>query len=105
MCRTLKRYITPHGVLPSGISSIVLSFFMSKVVPNLFSVYGISVLDYLYLFRCDFSDDLALSIGYASHKDHPDASINELKKLSDKIMYEEKTKYYQETGYERRGKR
>ncbi|MCR5342159.1 MAG: GGDEF domain-containing protein [Butyrivibrio sp.] len=52
-----------------------------------------------------YSDDLALSIGYASHKDHPDASIDELKKLSDKIMYEEKTKYYQETGYERRGKR
>ena len=66
MCRTLKRYITPHGVLPSGISSIVLSFFMSKVVPNLFSVYGISVLDYLYLFRCDFSDDLALSLGLSS---------------------------------------
>ena len=51
-----------------------------------------------------YSESLAVSIGYAAHKDHPGATIEELKKIADKFMYEEKAKYYKETGYERRGR-
>ncbi|WP_196810229.1 diguanylate cyclase domain-containing protein [Butyrivibrio sp. WCD3002] len=52
----------------------------------------------------NYSESLAVSIGYAAHRDRPDATIEELKKIADKFMYDEKAKYYQETGYERRGK-
>ncbi|WP_029319122.1 sensor domain-containing diguanylate cyclase [Butyrivibrio sp. AE3004] len=53
----------------------------------------------------NYCDSLAISIGYAAHKDYPDVSVEELRKIADNIMYDEKTKYYQETGYERRGRR
>ncbi|MBE5860990.1 MAG: GGDEF domain-containing protein [Butyrivibrio sp.] len=48
-------------------------------------------------------DELCMSIGYATHKDHPDADISELEKIADMMMYEAKSRYYQENGIDRRG--
>jgi len=49
-----------------------------------------------------YTDDLALSTGYASHKDYPDATIDQLKKIADDLMYDNKNAYYKEHGFERR---
>ncbi|WP_408071882.1 GGDEF domain-containing protein [Butyrivibrio sp. JL13D10] len=50
-------------------------------------------------------DTLAMSIGYATVKDYPEADINELIKIADDMMYDEKNRYYIENGLDRRGKR
>jgi len=42
-----------------------------------------------------------LSIGVASRIDYPDASIAELQKISDEIMYKNKEEYYKENGIDR----
>ncbi len=52
----------------------------------------------------EYVDSLALSIGYAICKDeHPDISIEELQRIADEEMYRAKNRYYQETGFDRRG--
>ncbi|MCR5156112.1 MAG: GGDEF domain-containing protein, partial [Butyrivibrio sp.] len=48
------------------------------------------------------NDSLAMSVGYASYKDHPEASVDELERLADTDMYNEKEKYYRESGIDRR---
>ena len=45
-----------------------------------------------------FVDSLSISIGSACHAEYPDASIEELEKLADKSMYEEKEKHYEQLG-------
>ncbi|WP_050008128.1 GGDEF domain-containing protein [Butyrivibrio sp. WCE2006] len=50
----------------------------------------------------NYNNSLALSIGYAAHRDYPGDTIDELKKKADSRMYDEKSKFYQETGLERR---
>ena len=45
---------------------------------------------------------LSMSIGYATHKDNPEADIDELERIADKKMYEDKDRYYQESGMRRR---
>ena len=41
-------------------------------------------------------DKISISIGYASHREFPDMTIEELGKIADKKMYEAKREYYQE---------
>ena len=50
----------------------------------------------------DLCPSLSLSIGYAAHRDHPDASVEQLKRIADSNMYEDKNKFYEETGLDRR---
>lgn len=45
---------------------------------------------------------ISVSLGYASIREDPFASIDTLAKLSDERMYEDKKAYYEETGFERR---
>ena len=45
---------------------------------------------------------LSLSVGYASHQEFPDASIDALIKIADNRMYEAKRAYYQSKGLDRR---
>lgn len=47
---------------------------------------------------------LALSIGYASRADHPDAAVSELERLADEAMYEDKERYYKQQGHARRNR-
>ena len=49
-----------------------------------------------------YSDEISLSIGYAVHKDKPEASLEELERIADEDMYSEKAKYYKEKGIDRR---
>ncbi len=49
-----------------------------------------------------YCDKLSMSIGYASHAGNHDASMEELEKLADKMMYEDKAQYYRESGNDRR---
>ena len=49
-----------------------------------------------------YSDELSLSVGYATYKDHKDTSIFELEQLADVDMYSEKRKYYKSKGIDRR---
>ncbi len=51
--------------------------------------------------RGENNNRLALSIGVASRIDYPDASIAELQKISDEIMYKNKEEYYKENGIDR----
>lgn len=48
------------------------------------------------------NDTLTMSIGYAAYKDYPGADIDELVKIADSMMYEEKNRYYIENGLDRR---
>ena len=48
------------------------------------------------------SKDLSFCVGYASFKEHPDATIDDLIKIADERMYEAKDQYYQSTGLDRR---
>ncbi len=52
-----------------------------------------------------YIDSISISIGFASHKDYPDASIDELERISDQHMYEDKENYYMQKGIDRRKKR
>lgn len=45
---------------------------------------------------------LSLSVGYAAHSDHPDADIHDLEVLADKMMYQEKERFYSTPGMDRR---
>ena len=49
-----------------------------------------------------YSDELTISVGYAAHKDEPDASVDDLEHIADKNMYAEKEKYYKQKGIDRR---
>lgn len=49
-----------------------------------------------------FSTELTMSIGYATHKDQPNASVDDLEHIADAKMYEDKEAYYKEKGIERR---
>ena len=49
-----------------------------------------------------FIDGLTASVGVASIRDYPDASIEDLCKYADDNMFFEKKKYYAESGFERR---
>ena len=46
--------------------------------------------------------ELSISYGCARAEEHPDYSLEELAKLADSKMYEEKTRYYQSKGHDRR---
>ena len=54
-------------------------------------------------FRGAYIEGISIAIGYATHKIHPDASVNELEKLADSMMYTEKDRYYREKGIDRSG--
>lgn len=43
-------------------------------------------------------DSIALSAGYASSADHPDATVDDLAHIADADMYVEKDQYYQDAG-------
>ncbi len=49
-----------------------------------------------------YVENLHLSIGYASHKEHMDSGIEELERMADSDMYAEKGRYYRENGIDRR---
>ena len=45
---------------------------------------------------------LSISIGVATRKEFPESTFNDLVKISDKRMYQDKDNYYQSCGIERR---
>ena len=49
-----------------------------------------------------YTDEVTMSVGYAAHKDQPDASVDDLEHVADADMYAEKEKHYKERGIERR---
>ncbi len=49
-----------------------------------------------------YTEKLNLAVGYATHKENPSASIDELERLADTRMYEDKSKFYSERGNDRR---
>lgn len=49
-----------------------------------------------------FTDELAVSVGYAACKDYPNATVDELEHFADENMYAEKEKYYKERKIKRR---
>ena len=49
-----------------------------------------------------YGETLSLSVGYASHRDHPDADVHGLEVLADQRMYREKARYYRIPGVDRR---
>ena len=48
------------------------------------------------------NDSLVVSVGYASFGDHPDVTIDQLERIADSDMYEQKEKFYRENGIDRR---
>jgi len=48
------------------------------------------------------SDKLNVAVGYASHAEHPDATVDDLEHMADADMYAEKDRYYRESGIDRR---
>lgn len=51
----------------------------------------------------DLVKNMYLSVGFAKHSDNPNATVPELEKLADVMMYKEKDAYYREKGTDRRG--
>ena len=49
-----------------------------------------------------YTDEITLSVGYATTKNHQNKSIDELEHIADADMYNEKEKFYRERGLERR---
>lgn len=49
-----------------------------------------------------YSDKMTMSVGYATHRENISASINELEHIADSRMYEDKERYYRESGLDRR---
>ena len=52
--------------------------------------------------RGEHSDTLSMAVGYATHADNPDATVDDLEHMADADMYAEKERYYRETGIDRR---
>ncbi len=52
--------------------------------------------------RGSYSDKMSMSIGYASHAENENLSVDELEKYSDKEMYAAKARHYQAMGFDRR---
>lgn len=51
-----------------------------------------------------YIQSISLSVGYASQAEHPGASVHELEKTADAMMYRDKERYYQLSGNDRRGR-
>ncbi|MCR5179098.1 MAG: GGDEF domain-containing protein [Lachnospiraceae bacterium] len=49
-----------------------------------------------------YTDEVTMSVGYASHKANPEASVDDLERTADADMYAEKDRHYKERGIERR---
>ncbi|MBR3019484.1 MAG: GGDEF domain-containing protein [Clostridia bacterium] len=49
-----------------------------------------------------YGDHLSVSVGFASHRDHPEADIHGLEVFADQMMYQEKERYYSSPGIDRR---
>ena len=49
-----------------------------------------------------YEERLSLSIGYASHREYPDADLQSLENLADQMMYQDKKRYYNAPGTDRR---
>ncbi|MCR5022923.1 MAG: GGDEF domain-containing protein [Lachnospiraceae bacterium] len=49
-----------------------------------------------------YSEELTMSIGYATHADNPDASVDDLEHIADADMYADKERFYKERGIDRR---
>ena len=49
-----------------------------------------------------YGEELSLSAGYASRREHPDADVHGLEVLADQMMYREKARYYSIPGIDRR---
>ena len=47
-------------------------------------------------------ESLSISVGFACHKDDPDAGIEDLEKIADTNMYADKAEYYRQSGTDRR---
>ena len=47
-------------------------------------------------------EGVSISVGFATHKEHPEADVRELERIADRQMYEDKARYYEETGKDRR---
>lgn len=47
-------------------------------------------------------ETLSLSVGFAMHREHPDADVHGLEVFADQMMYQEKERYYSEPGVDRR---
>lgn len=55
--------------------------------------------------RGNLNDNLAISCGYVTRKEAGEMPLHQMAVLADKRMYEEKTRYYQKQGIDRRGQR
>ena len=49
-----------------------------------------------------YTEEVTLSIGFAAHSAHADASVDDLEHIADADMYADKERYYKERGLERR---
>lgn len=49
-----------------------------------------------------YGNELSMSVGYASSTDNPGSSLEELISFADEAMYNDKRRYYQQTGKDRR---
>ena len=49
-----------------------------------------------------YVNELTMSIGYAAHRENEGASVDELERIADKNMYEDKELFYKERGIDRR---
>ena len=53
----------------------------------------------------EYSKEMSISVGYASHNENEELNIHELEKKADAEMYQSKARYYEKKGIDRRGKR
>lgn len=49
-----------------------------------------------------YCEEIAMSVGYATHRDHKNATIDDLEHIADAEMYKDKDRYYKERGIDRR---
>lgn len=45
-----------------------------------------------------YTDEITMSVGYASASGHPGATVNDLEHIADNEMYAEKERYYKRAG-------
>ncbi len=94
---------------------------LSSSIGNLGKVYRTGGDEFIAIVSCDnpedlrkeilektagwhgnYSDKVTVSIGFAAHKDNPNATIDELEQMADSDMYAEKKRFYLESGLDRR---
>lgn len=98
--KTLNAVLEPYGYVyrTGGDEYIAIAICSKEDLEEIFSLID----NYSRLWKGEYNQGLSISKGAASITEFPESTIDQLEKEAEKRMYADKTRYYLESGIERR---